>query len=434
MTERVARPRLSHRFRRAGRAALRDSRGGIALAFSLAVVPLLGCIALAVDLSTWYAARNEIQKIADGAAIASARQLRIGFASEAQLAAVARSYTHSAIQRGASFVADADVAASLSPTRDQVTVTVSTEVAPIFSRFFSPDMFRVAAESTARLSGTLPVCMVGTDPTSGSTVRLRDRAMLTADRCAVYSNSTSSEGLVVDDSARVRAGRICSAGGSSTSGADVLPRPQNDCPRINDPLAHIAGAVSQLGGCSHSGKTNGPLRVRGRTELHPGTYCSGISIESSAPVTFRPGVYVIGGSGLRVERGQIVGENVSLYFEGEDSTFHFGAESSLTFSATREGPLAGILFFEDPDSPPHRNFRISSDDARKLLGTIYLPRGDLIIDSDRPVAGESAYTVIVARRIRLSDNPSLVLNTDYAATDVPVPDGVGPNASIHLSQ
>ena len=46
---------------------------------------------------------------------------------------------------------------------------------------------------------------------------------------------------------------------------------------------------------------------------------------------------------------------------------------------------------------------IISDNARTLLGTIYLPVGRLIIDSKRPVADESAYTVIIARMIDLYD-------------------------------
>lgn len=37
----------------------RDLRRGIAMSFSLALIPLLGCVALAVDVSTWIAARTE---------------------------------------------------------------------------------------------------------------------------------------------------------------------------------------------------------------------------------------------------------------------------------------------------------------------------------------------------------------------------------------
>jgi hypothetical protein len=67
--------------------------------------------------------------------------------------------------------------------------------------------------------------------------------------------------------------------------------------------------------------------------------------------------------------------------------------------------------------------RYSANDARKLLGTIYLPNGVLYIDANKPIADQSAYTIVVARRVELYSGPNLVLNTDYGGTDVPIPKG-----------
>lgn len=76
-----------------------------------------------------------------------------------------------------------------------------------------------------------------------------------------------------------------------------------------------------------------------------------------------------------------------------------------------------------------------NDNARTLLGTIYLPVGRLIIDAKKPIADQSAYTVIIARMINLYDGPDLVLNARYGSTDVPVPNGVGPSsADTQLTQ
>ncbi|MBY0258710.1 TadG family pilus assembly protein [Methylobacterium sp.] len=116
------------------------------------------------------------------------------------------------------------------------------------------------------------------------------------------------------------------------------------------------------------------------------------------------------------------------------------------------GIMAGLLIFEDRWALPGllsllplngkglaklapngvavlRACRIISDNARTLLGTIYLPVGRLIIDSKRPVADESAYTVIIARMIDLYDGPNLMPNARYDSTDIPVPDGVGPSSA-----
>ena len=56
-----------------------------------------------------------------------------------------------------------------------------------------------------------------------------------------------------------------------------------------------------------------------------------------------------------------------------------------------------------------------------LLGTIYLPRSILLVNSNAPVADKSAYTAIVAGRLWLQEGPTLTLNANYGATDVPVP-------------
>ena len=74
--------------------------------------------------------------------------------------------------------------------------------------------------------------------------------------------------------------------------------------------------------------------------------------------------------------------------------------------------------------PPLRIHRIGSNNARNLLGTIYLPQGTLLIDATAPVADQSAYTAIIANSLQLQKGPQLVLRSDYDKTNVPVPDGL----------
>jgi len=125
---------------------------------------------------------------------------------------------------------------------------------------------------------------------------------------------------------------------------------------------------------------------------------------------------------------------VSFFFTGENAAIDFRREATIDLSAMRDGEIPGILFFQDRASDEGRDFKIESDDARNLLGTIYLPRGDLFVNAREPVADRSAFTVIVARKIELSEGPVLTLNTGYDDTDIPVPEGVGPTGDVVLSQ
>ena len=125
---------------------------------------------------------------------------------------------------------------------------------------------------------------------------------------------------------------------------------------------------------------------------------------------------------------------MSFRFVDADSTFTFGLGSIVRLSAPTEGEMAGFLFFQDPGVTGSGDFVIASDLVTKLLGTIYLPGATLKVDVIGLVAAQSAYTVVVADRLDVR-GAHLVINSDYGATDVPVPAGVGPTSGqVALSE
>lgn len=124
------------------------------------------------------------------------------------------------------------------------------------------------------------------------------------------------------------------------------------------------------------------------------------------------------------QTSSVTGENVGFYMTGDTATFVFAGGSSVELTAPTDGPLAGLLFYEDPNSLPGRRFEIVSDNARRLVGTIYLPKGEFLVSSKKPVADMSEYTAVIASSIQLHRYPNLVLNTNYGATNVPVPTGL----------
>jgi hypothetical protein len=140
-----------------------------------------------------------------------------------------------------------------------------------------------------------------------------------------------------------------------------------------------------------------------------------------------PGVYVFKGGPLLVEaNAELTGEDVGLFFTGKGSTLNFTGAAKVSLSAPKDGPMAGLLIYEDRNNPPESSFAISSNFTRKLLGTVYIPRGNFVVHATDRVADESAYTVIVARRIVLHSGPNLIVNSNYGRSDVPVPPGLGP--------
>jgi hypothetical protein len=161
-------------------------------------------------------------------------------------------------------------------------------------------------------------------------------------------------------------------------------------------------------------------------QLQPGVYCGGLTIKASSDVTLRPGIYVFKDGPLIIESSSIVaGKGVGLFFTGANASFTFGSSSKVDLEAPTTGPMAGLVAYQNRSSS-ETDFVITSNKARKLIGTIYLPNGNLIVDANEKVADGSAYTAIVVKRLKLSKGPNLVLNTDYDQTLVPVPEGIGP--------
>ena len=158
-------------------------------------------------------------------------------------------------------------------------------------------------------------------------------------------------------------------------------------------------------------------------------YCGGLKITDGATVVLSDGIYIVQGGKFVIDHGASVeGTDVGFFLAGKESSFEFDYDSTVSLAAPKEGVMAGILIFDDRGGKYDKH-KIFSNNARKVLGTVYLPNGALYIDAKKPIADKSAYTVVVARTVELYDGPELVLNSDYQATDVPVPKGVGPTGT-----
>jgi hypothetical protein len=228
--------------------------------------------------------------------------------------------------------------------------------------------------------------------------------------------------------ARLSAALICSAGGTAGAGpGSFSPIPQTDCPVMPDPLAgRLAPAV---GTCTYNN-----LIVSGQmTTLYPGTYCGGLTVTDLSTVTMAAGQYIIKDGPLVVTNGATMhGVNAGFYFTGAGALLNLDSLSNISLTAPASGTMAGMLFWEDRFAPSGGVHQIVSNNARTLLGTIYLPVNRLHVAANAPVADHSAYTVVVANQFSLSEGPTLVLNTNYGATNIPVPNGVGPGGTTIL--
>lgn len=412
-------------FRRRFTSLVGERKGNVALTFALASMALIAASGAAIDFARIARVKSALQTIADASAIAGAREFRLGNADDAVLVVSTTNFAKNSL---ASKNLTASVTVAVDMISKTVTVSLSSKVPTYVMKSMGTASTTPSATATAKVVGGAPICVIGLDSAQNFTIGMDNRARLQAPGCSVYSNSTKSNGLFAKNSASMTAAFICTAGGKSGAGpGSFTPDPQTDCPVIPDPLANrpTPSAV----GCTD---TNLEISGESRT-LNPGTYCGGITVTNNAVVTLNSGIYAFKDGPLMVTGGgTLSGSNVGLYFTGKNALLVLEQASTVSLTAPKAGPMAGMLVFEDRNAPTGQTHQIISDNARTLLGTIYLPQNQLHVAANRPVADQSAYTIVVAKLFSLSAGPTMVFNANYGATDIPVPDGVGPNATKTL--
>lgn len=405
--------------------------GNIAILTALTLPVLLLFASAAVDFQRYNLSRSRLQEFADALAMRGAKELTIAGATAAKIDSIVRAAANGGLAQefqlsGFSLSAQTDLeAASVS-----VSLTQAPPTGLLISR--SPAFAKnIDVKATAVARGAKNVCVVALK-VEGDAILIQERAKLDARPCAILSNSSATAGIIAKDRALLRSNLTCSAGGFEGALSLFSPEPLTDCPTYDDPLA---GRVEpQIGLCDHfdfevgtTNAQNGAAPPLVSVVVNPGVYCGGLKILDFAHVRFMPGVYIIKDGPLFVgARSTLTGDNIGFFLDGADSTFTFEQSAEIRMTAPIDGPLAGILFFESRTAPLDRNHSIFSENAHELLGTIYLSRGVLIVDTQAPVADTSAYTALVVRRLELKGGPTLVLNAKYSMTDVPVPSGLGP--------
>jgi Flp pilus assembly protein TadG len=410
--------------------------GGLALTFAMSAPVLIGSLGVAIDFVNYNRVKTDLQAAADAAAVAGAREMQLAQSDSEQVTSAALSFAAHRLTGNADATAEdlkSDnlmVHAEILVADSAVKVDIAETWSPFFAHFVSTGITPVTVSATARFVGSNNICVLGLSNT-GRAVYLDRNSRLTGNDCGIYSNSSRSDGFKVDAGAHLSSSLNCVKGGKDVDVSAVVdPGVLTDCPAIADPLSNRPPPA--VGACDFN-----KFVVKDETRsLSPGVYCGGLVVDGKANVTAKPGIYILKDGELKVAgEATLSGEGVSFFITGKKpAPIYFAPKSHLSLSAPADGAMAGLLFYEDRGVPQKLKHKISSDDARKLEGTIYLPVGDLIIDAKDPVADQSAYTAIIVNKLELNMGPNLILNSDYDATDVPVPEGIKGASQVVLTE
>jgi len=406
---------------------LKAKGGNVALAFGISLPVVVGLIGGGLDYVEASKNQSKLQSIVDSAAIAGAREVSLANTNNGQIAEVARISAISISKLSGNKLGVGDLTVKVSDDRSSVQVAISVDSKASFSSLFSNGLKKINVVATANIIGSGNICVMSLNTSARGGVILAKGARLKGKDCGVFTKSVHRGSLIVRADAKLKAGFICSSGGvRKRVNATIYPAAIVDCPSPPNPLAQRPKPV--VGACDYNN-----LVLKGfRGILSPGVYCGGLKLQKRSAPKFEPGIYIMKDGPLTVGKSsELVAEGVGFFLTGKDASFKFFKRSIIRLKAPLTGLLAGVLIFQDPDIPqvddenyvPTRNI-IRSGSADILEGTIYLPRGRLFVSGVGTVAEKSAYTAIIVDKLKLTKGPTLVLNSDYKSTDVPVPEGI----------
>jgi len=401
-----------------------STSGNVAVSFGIAAGALVAVGGGVVDYTKQTAAYSHLQGVADGAVLVGANELKLSGSTgyqQAKVQSVAAAYVKRNVKEN---IAMPDTAINVSPESGNLQVTLTGVVkTPFFGMLGLNSASKVTVRSSARIVGGLPLCVLAMEETKEKAIAATGSSKLTATGCTVQSNSVHVKSIEVWGRARLDTGLTCSAGGADGGGSNYNPAATTDCPAITDPLA--SKPAPSITNCDF----NDTMIPNGSHTLVPGVYCGGIKITGRADVEFSPGRYVIkDGKFEMTGRSISQGNYVSFYFTGDGSALKITGQAEVEFSAIKTGVAAGLLMYENRHNVKPVVHEITSPNVESLVGTIYFPKSEFRVSinssGNGDVAKESAFTVIIARMLTLNGRSNLVLNTDYAGTDVPLPSSI----------
>ncbi len=391
-------------------ALARDRAGGVQTLAGIAAPVLALGAAGAVEFTEVTRTRNQLQAIADSTALNGARQYSVdpSAATLTRIRAWADGLTDPI---EAKWTVETTVTAD--KTTGSVTVAIAAQRAGFFGKMVPSGMMTANVTATGVNSATYPLCTLAMQ-SDGDSLQMTQQSRLTAQDCLVQSNGD----LIAAGQAAVKAGAVRVSGRAS---GDLTPKAVMDAPEIRDPFAALP--INVPPGCTDITIQLGS----GTRTLNPGTHCGSLQLLGSGTLLLNPGEHYFVGPVFNVAGDvSIQGRDVVVIFKGQLAA-SMTDNVTLSLEARKSGPYAGFAIITD------RSFRgtlgISTRNAKKILGTIYLPNAELEVSGQgNRIADQSPWTIVVAKKLTARGSPTLVINSAYASTDTPVPSGVGPGA------
>ena len=391
----------------------KDESGSAAVTLAFSMPLLVAGAAFGVETSYWYYEDLQMQAAADAAAYAAAIEKRAG-SKEAVYTAEAKSVAAQNGYEDASGTAQVFSPPKSGKHKDAKSVEVILqETKPrYFTAIFLLTSVTVNGRAVATYQDAGSACILALHKSASKAALFSGSSTSKFKKCSVMANSSASDAVTVQGSAKLQTSCIYSAGGVSlTSGAtfDECKSAQTNLPVVADPYADLAVPTA-----------SGPCRNANGATLQAGSYCSGMSL--SGTKTLQAGVYVISGGDLKINaNANISGSGVVFYLTG-GARVSMNGNATVKLSAATSGTYSGILFFGDRTDTGATKNTFNGTASSLLTGAIYFASQNVQFNGN--FSGQDGCTQVVGLTVEWSGNADVSKDCskygmrDIAATQI----------------
>jgi Flp pilus assembly protein TadG len=387
-------------------------------------VALLGAAGLAIDVGHMEVMQRQVQSAADASALAGALEITkcdgttgcSAMSTAAKDAVTENGLTNSTLvtQCGSTAGDTLSVTVNNGPCAmgsssadphyldSQYVEAVVRKVEPtIFANVLGIPSLTISARAEATV-GNYPNCFIisAYQPTSKSNqLTLNGNDKLDMPTCGIMDNSDSSTALIANGNVTVTTNGITIHGGDIINGnTSVSPTPVTNAATQTDPLNWLNSDKPTPSGCTYNNEL-----ASTNTTLYAGTYCGGLTINSTVTASFQPGVYIMQGNMIVNGSDTISGTGLMFYFTSGSLIMNGNSHADLVAATT--GTYAGILLYQDPSDTS--TMTLNGDSTSVWQGAFYSPTGTLIVNGTGNLA---AYTILDVASATLNGNVHLGSN------------------------
>jgi Flp pilus assembly protein TadG len=405
----------------------RDRSGATAIMMAVMSTVLLGFTGAGIDIAMWETAKRHMQGAADQAAYSAAVSANggSGGSSCATGVAVGRAcIAGKGVTAQMGFVdgqAGVTVAVNNPPTEGNYTtnngaweVKISKPQQMWMANLFLSSQPTASARAVAMQSGST-VCMLIMDPSASGALDLQGNPDITTPNCSIQVNSSSSTAVTSGGSGSISSNAVkivgSSPGYSFTGAAHMYAPVTTGASVMADPYAGRTMPNYTLLPCTPVP----PIGSHATVVLAPGRYCSNINV-GGATLTLTPGIYYLDQANLSANNGSVTCPTCVAGVSGVTivltsstgsnwSTVSFSGNSTIDLIAPPAGPTAGMVFFQDRNTPYSTTTKsnLGGGAGQKFTGALYFPTVGLDYGGN---ASTQYCAQLIARTVSFGGNSS----------------------------